>query len=99
MIGLMYHGEVRYISSFEDFKEVMEPEVYDALRQFHENRIAGLENECSSLSKSNEELKNKVKIAKRQIVHLKEENAALATDLLHFSAMHVKNDVGSGTNM
>lgn len=36
MLSCMYHGTVSYITSFEDFKEVMEPSVYEVLNRLYE---------------------------------------------------------------
>lgn len=33
MIGLVYKGQVNYITRIEDFRDFMEPEVYEAIEQ------------------------------------------------------------------
>lgn len=39
MIGCEYRGQIHYISKLEDFREVMEPSVYDALIKAFEGGI------------------------------------------------------------
>lgn len=49
MLSCMYHGTVSYITSFEDFKEVMEPSVYEVLNRFYEKEKYICEREIEEL--------------------------------------------------
>ena len=49
MLSCMYHGTVSYITSFEDFKEVMEPSVYEVLNRLYEKEKYICEHEIEEL--------------------------------------------------
>lgn len=41
MIGFEYKGQVAYITRMDDFRDYMEPEVYEAVRKAFENGFDG----------------------------------------------------------
>lgn len=41
MIGFEYKGQVAYITRMDDFRDYMEPEVYEAVRKAFENGCDG----------------------------------------------------------
>ena len=58
MIGFEYKGQVAYITRMDDFRDYMEPEVYEAVRKAFENNgfDGGLRQEYEDLQSAYEEL-------------------------------------------
>lgn len=57
MIGFEYKGQVAYITRIDDFRDYMEPEVYEAVRKAFENGCdGGLRQEYEELQAEYEEL-------------------------------------------
>lgn len=54
MIGFEYKGQVAYITRMDDFRDYMEPEVYEAVRKAFENGCdGGLRQKCYRLNMMN----------------------------------------------
>ena len=57
MIGFEYKGQVAYITRIDDFRDYMEPEVYEAVRKAFENGCdGGLRQEYEELQAEYDEL-------------------------------------------
>lgn len=59
MIGFEYKGQVAYITRMDDFRDYMEPEVYEAVRKAFENGCdGGLRQEYEDLRSAYDELQS-----------------------------------------
>lgn len=59
MIGFEYKGQVAYITRIDDFRDYMEPEVYEAVRKaFEDGCDGGLRQEYEELKSEYEELQS-----------------------------------------
>lgn len=65
MIGFEYKGQVAYITRVDDFRDYMEPEVYEAVRKAFENGFdGGLRQEYEELQAEYDELQTAYDILK-----------------------------------
>lgn len=63
MIGFEYKGQVAYITRIDDFRDYMEPEVYEAVRKAFENGCdGGLRQEYEELQAEYDELQTEYSI-------------------------------------
>lgn len=59
MIGFEYKGQVAYITRIDDFRDYMDPEVYEAVRKtFEDGCNGGLRQEYEELKSAYEELQS-----------------------------------------
>lgn len=81
MIGCEYNGEIFYIRKFEDFEDLMEPEVYEALRRVHECGILYSGDEYDELQDEFIGLQNKYDDLESESNNQKYENDGLKEQL------------------
>ena len=68
MIGFEYKGQVAYITRVDDFRDYMEPEVYEAVRKAFENGFdGGLRQEYEELQAEYDELQTAYDILEDEV--------------------------------
>ena len=68
MIGFEYKGQVAYITRMDDFRDYMEPEVYEAVRKAFENGCDGrLRQEYEELQAEYDELQTEYDILEDEV--------------------------------
>ena len=91
MIICIYNGEIHCISEAEDFRELVAPEIFDALHEFikiqeHEaEEYENLEREYDRLYDELEDTKSELENAEAEVDRLEEENDSLSDKLSSIS--------------
>lgn len=91
MIICRYNGEIHCISEAEDFRELVAPEVFDALYEFFKikehtvDEFVDLERECDRLYNELEDAKSELEDAQEESDCLEEDNDALRDKLSDIS--------------
>lgn len=91
MIICRYNGEIHCISEAEDFRELVAPEVFDALYEFLKikehtaDEFVDLERECDRLYDELEDAKSELEDAQEESDCLEEDNDALRDKLSDIS--------------
>ncbi len=91
MIICRYNGEIHCISETEDFRELVAPEIFDALHEFlkikeHDaEEYENLEREYDRLYDELEDMKSELEDAEAEVDRLEEENDSLSDKLSSIS--------------